>query len=330
MATDIAWPLRALYNRSSTFVYGTSKLDPLEHLLTLLRPEVVGWRVLEAHNAWTLRFVPQPNVVVFGQAILGDCDVILDDGREFQVSAGDFLLMASPPPWALRALGGAPEVDFKDVMADPTLLTAHGEPQAVTRFIAGHFKFAAEGAELLGKLLLPIVHIRSEADSGRLSALLDLIGDEALVERPGGSLVVKRLLEVLLVEALRHPGVGWNQENSGLLEGLSDPRIGQALRLMHDDIGRVRTVDDLARSAGMSRSAFAERFTAVVGLPPTSYAASWRMTLAKQALASGDGSMLEIAELAGYRSVSAFSTAFRKLTGASPTRFARSRSAAHV
>ena len=172
--------------------------------------------------------------------------------------------------------------------------------------------------------MLPIVHVRAaEVVDGRLGALLGLLGDEALADRPGGAQVMKRLLEVLLVEALRYPGAGWDQAGEGLLTGLADPPIGRVLRLMHDDVRRGWTVSDLAQAAGMSRSAFAARFTKMVGLPPMEYLSNWRMTLARQALLAEKTPMADIAELAGYRSVSAFSTAFRRVTGASPTGYVR-------
>ena len=300
-------------------------MDPFSHVLTLLRPQAVDWRVIDAPDGWTLLFRPSPDVVVFGQAIAGVFDIVRNDGRTVHISTGDFILMASPGPWAMRGPGGGPSIDFKALLADPTKLAASGDAQSVTRFIGGHFTFAASGAELLGKLMLPIVHVRAaEVASGRLGALLALLGDEALAERPGGAEVMARLLEILLVEALRHPGAGWDQAGSGLLTGLADPKIGQALRLMHDDVRRIWTVSELARAAGMSRSAFAARFADVVGLPPMEYLSSWRMTLARQALLADNVPMVDIAELAGYRSVSAFSTAFRRLTGASPTSYVRS------
>jgi AraC-like DNA-binding protein len=305
-------------------------MDPFSHVLALLRPQAVDWRVIDAPEGWTLRFHPSPDVVVFGQAIDGPFEIVRDDGRRVQTSSGDFLLMASPGPWALHRPGDGPSIDFKAFLDAPASF-AGGAAQSVTRFIGGHFTFAAAGAELLGKLMLPIVHVRAaEVQAGRLGALLALLGDEALAGRPGGAEVMARLLEVLLVESLRHPGAGWDQAGSGLLNGLADPRIGQALRLMHDDVRRVWTVGELAKAAGMSRSAFAGRFADVVGLPPMEYLSSWRMTLARQALLADQTPMADIAELAGYRSVSAFSTAFRRLTGASPSRYLQSSSAGPV
>lgn len=300
-------------------------MDPLSQVLALLRPEAVGWRVVEAHDAWTIRFLPDPDVVVFGQMIEGGCEVVRDDGKAFSVGQGDFILMASPPPWEMRLQGGGPPVDGKDLIADPTRLARSASPGAVTRYMAGYFTFAATGAELLGRLMLPIVHVRAgEVAAGRLGALLALLGDEALADRPGGAQVIQRLLELLLVEALRRRGAGWDQARGGLLAGLADPKIAQALGLMHEGVARAWTVGELARAVAMSRSVFAARFADVVGEAPMAYLADWRMTLAKQALIAGAASMADIAEGAGYQSVSAFSTAFRRRTGASPTAYVRS------
>ena len=93
---------------------------------------------------------------------------------------------------------------------------------------------------------------------------------------------------------------------------------------MHADTKRPWTLAALAREVGMSRSAFASRFAQLVGVPPIEYLANWRMTLAKSALASSEVPMADIAEMAGYQSVSAFSTAFKRETGLSPTLYVRS------
>ncbi len=102
------------------------------------------------------------------------------------------------------------------------------------------------------------------------------------------------------------------------------PKVGKALRIMHEDAQRPWTVAALANAVGMSRSAFAARFTHIIGMPPIEYLANWRITLAKAALASPNAPMVEIAEMAGYQSVSAFSTGFKRATGFSPKFYARS------
>ena len=191
--------------------------------------------------------------------------------------------------------------------------------------MAGNFGFEAANRHLISTLMLPIVQVRgNEIAAGRLGALLAALGEEALAERPGRSLVLDRLLEVMLIEALRYRPADIGDGGQGLLAGLADPKIGRALRIMHADTKRPWTLVALAREVGMSRSALASRFTQIVGIPPIEYLANWRMTLAKNALASADVPMTEIAEMAGYQSVSAFSTAFKRETGLSPTLYVRS------
>ena len=299
-------------------------MDPLSQIVGLLKPQAVGWRVIEAHDAWTISFHPT-NVVVFGQIIEGACHVEREDSIHFDLEAGDFMLMAAPPNWTMAALGGGRAVNFKDVFEEPGLLLSRAPTTHVTKFIAGNFTFAAANRDLISTLMLPIVHVRrNEREASRLGSLLTTLGDEALADRPGRSLVLDRLLEVLLLEALRYRPANIGDDRRGLLAGLADPQIGHALRLMHSDTKRSWVLAALAREVGMSRSAFASRFVQIVGVPPIEYLANWRMTLAKSALASADVPMAEIAEIAGYQSVSAFSTAFKRGTGYPPTLYLRS------
>jgi AraC-like DNA-binding protein len=299
-------------------------MDPLSQIIGLLKPQAVFWRVIEAHDAWTIGFQPT-NIVVFGQVIEGTCRVEREDGISFDLDAGDFLLMAAPPKWKMAAFGGSIPVDFEAVIEDPGLLLSSVQTARVTRFMAGNFEFAAANRHLISTLMLPIVQVRGhEIAACRLGALLAAVGEEALAERPGRSLVLDRLLEVMLIEALRYRPPDIGDGGQGLLAGLADPKIGRALRIMHADTKRPWTLVALAREVGMSRSALASRFTQIVGIPPIEYLANWRLTLAKNALASADLPMVEIAEMAGYQSVSAFSTAFKRETGLSPTLYLRS------
>ena len=298
-------------------------MDPLSQVIGLLKPQAVAWRVIEAHNGWRLR-LPTADLVVFGQAIQGRCHATLADGRRLDVEAGDFLLMPAPRSWMISTTDTGPVVDLKALIADPSILLSDVGDPVVTRLITGAFTFAAPNAGLMIGLMPALVHVRgADVVAGRLGALLTLLGDEALAERPGRSLVLDRLLEILLVEALRRQPSGLPDARPGLMAGLADPRIGAALRLMHGHVQRAWTVLDLARQAGMSRSAFAARFAEIVGAPPIDYLSNWRMALAKSALSGAKTPMAEIAALAGYASVSAFSTAFSRATGRSPTTYSR-------
>jgi len=299
-------------------------MDPLSQIIGLLKPQAVFWRVVEAHDAWTIGFRPT-NIVVFGQIIEGAGHIEREDGIRFDLEAGDFMLMAAPPNWTMAAFDGGVAVDFGAVIENPGLLLSPAHAGRVTRFMAGNFAFSAANRDLIATLMLPIVHVRgNEIAAARLRALLATFGDEAIADRPGRSLVLDRLLELILIEALRYRPADIGDGRSSLLAGLADPKIGRALRIMHADTKRPWTLAALAREVGMSRSAFALRFVQLVGVPPIEYLANWRMTLAKSALASTEVPMMDIAQMAGYQSVSAFSTAFKRETGLSPTLYVRS------
>jgi len=302
-----------------------SKSDPLSQILDLLKPQAIGWRIVEAHNAWTIGFRPT-QVVVFGQIIEGTCHVEREDGISCDLETGDFMLMAAPPNWEMSANGGGAPVDYEETIRDPGILLSRTNPARVTRFMEGNFLFAEANRDLVATLMLPAVQVRrNETTANRLGTLLAALGDEALDDRPGRSLVLDRLLELIMVEALRSRPTQIGEGGRGLLAGLADPQIGRALRVIHADPKRPWTLVSLAREVGMSRSALALRFMLLVGVPPIEYLATWRMTLAKNALVSSEFPLIEIAEMAGYQSTSAFSLAFKRETGLSPTFYVRSR-----
>ena len=306
-------------------VYEPSNIDPLSEAIALLKPRAVAWRVIEAQEPWTLR-LPTTDLVIFGQVMTGACVVRRANGSVADFDTGDFLIMAAPRSWTMGGRVPAEPVDFDSLLADPGILMSAGSTATVTRVIAGAFMFEAPNGDLLADLLPSIVHIRgADVVADRLGALLKLLGDEAMASRPGRSLVLDRILEIILVESLRYRPADSIGERLGLLAGLEHPRIGAALRLLHREAQRPWTVATLARAVGMSRSAFAASFKATVGGSPIEYLLRWRMNLAKAALATAGTPMTEIAELAGYQSVSAFSTAFSRANGVPPSAFARNR-----
>lgn len=299
-------------------------MDPLTQIVELLRPQGAYWKIVEARGDWTIRFAPA-NVVVFGQMLEGAARVERADGVQLDLSRGDFLLMVDPPDWKMAAGAGGKPVDFKTVLAAPDKLTSDAPDGAVSRFVTGNFAISQECSDLLGLLMLPVVLKRpGNVANSRLGALLATLGDEAAGNRPARGFVVARLLDLILVEAFRdHDPAACGAPSRGLLAGLGDPRLGRALRLMHEDSRRAWTVAGLAREVGMSRSAFALRFSQVIGTSPIDYIGKWRLMLAKDALAASDLPMAEIAEMVGFRSVSAFSTSFKRGTGAAPSDYRR-------
>ena len=139
--------------------------------------------------------------------------------------------------------------------------------------------------------------------------------------RAGSAVVLAKLSELLFVEAIRRYMEMLPPERGGWLGGLRDPVVGRALGLLHSQVARPWTADELAREVRLSRSAFAERFTQLVGMPPMKYLAAWRMQLAAQRLRDGHHYVAEVAAEVGYESEAAFTRAFKRKFAASPAQW---------
>ncbi|SLN61579.1 transcriptional activator FtrA [Roseovarius albus] len=159
------------------------------------------------------------------------------------------------------------------------------------------------------------------AQEPNAQALARLICHEAAADRCGSASVLNRLCEVLVVRILRHLMLQGHAE-TGLLAGLSDPRLSRAIVSMHDLPDRLWTADDLAYVAGLSLSRFSELFVEVVGETPMAYLRRWRLILARQDLISGDR-VSAVAHRYGYGSTEGFSRAFRRHYGKTPIQMRR-------
>ena len=307
------------------FICEASNMDPLTQTIALLRPSALLWKHTQACGAWGVRF-PSSDGVAFGLMTSGSC-VLKIEGHQPQLARhGDFLLLPAPPEWSLSATADDVPVDFNTIFAGPAPAVTQVGPlgeEVATRFVGGHFTFGDENAGLLKSVLPSKVVIRSiRPEANRLRKVLDLIDDEAGADRPGKQLLLERLLEIMLVEAIRHEPNRGPSDRAGLLAGLADPRIAAVLRAVHSDVQRAWTVQDMAKIACMSRSVFASRFSLLVGLPPIDYLLRWRMALAKEALRLGRGRLSQVAQDVGYQSVSAFSAAFSRTVGCPPSSYA--------
>jgi AraC-like DNA-binding protein len=189
---------------------------------------------------------------------------------------------------------------------------------------AANFACDPTNAALLLSLLPPVVHVQaSDSGADRLAWIVRAIRDETSAQRPGGEPILVRLVEIMLIEALRWRPVSASAQLTGLLAGLADPRLSIALRMLHEGVPHRWTIADLARRAGMSRAAFAARFSRTLGMPPMDYLLRWRMALAKDLLRHDGLSLAEVADAIGYQSASAFSTAFSRCVGQAPSTLAR-------
>jgi AraC-like DNA-binding protein len=169
--------------------------------------------------------------------------------------------------------------------------------------------------------LPPALHVRAASASpgDPLSRLVDFTLAESRERRAGGECVRLRLSELMFVEVVRRHLAAMPAEDTGWLAGLRDPVVGRALLLLHDRPAEAWTLDRLARDAAASRSAHAERFAHLVGEPPMHYLARWRLQLAARLLSDARAKVSSVAAQVGYDSEAAFSRAFKRLVGRSPS-----------
>ncbi len=297
-------------------------VDPLSEVITLLRPRAVFSKLISGAGRWGVRYsaFEQPS---FCTVLEGSCLLAVDGQESITLEAGDLVLMPATPGFTMTGFEPVtPEPIDPKTNPSPTGEVRHGRRggRPDVRMLGGYFLFDSPDAALLVSLLPVLLHVRGVE---RLSVLVKLVREESLERRPGRDHVLVRLVEILLVEALR--STAKTDAPAGLLRGLADTKLAAAMRLMHGDPSRSWTVEELAKKAALSRSAFFVRFTCAVGLPPMEYLLAWRMALAKDLLRRGDAVIATIAERVGYGSASAFSTAFSRYVGQPPARYARLR-----
>jgi len=294
-------------------------VDPLAEVVTLLQPAARFSKQVLGSGPWQVRRsdAGQP---FYCAVLVGSCRLELSGQESIVLQAGDFVLVPAAFDVAMSSLERPEgEADSMPVALGPGLFRI-GAPDGPTdlRILAGHCSFGSPDASLLVSLLPRFVHVRGE---GRLATLVQLVGEESREQRPAREVVMARLLEVLLIEALR--SAAGTAASPGLVRGLADARLAAAIRAMHAQPMRAWTVVELAKEAALSRSAFFERFSRAVGVAPMEYLLAWRMALAKDLLRRHGCAIAEVAERVGYGSASTFSTAFSRHVGQPPSRYAR-------
>jgi AraC-like DNA-binding protein len=203
-----------------------------------------------------------------------------------------------------------------------TMSLSWGGSGAESRVLCCRFLFGGPLADQLLAALPPIIHInRRRAPS---SDWLDIISRYLIAEtmqvKPGTAVMISRLIDLLFVQTLRAWANGHDRA-LGWLGGLNDPRIGRALAVIHASPARKWTAVELAHEAGLSRSAFADRFAKIVGEPPLSYLTRWRLNLAADLLVQSGATIGDIARRVGYGSDAGFNKAFKAQFGATAAAF---------
>lgn len=305
-------------------------MDPLSDVLSLLKPRRHMSAGLDAGGDWSIRFPGPEGSIKSGAVVAGRCWLSVEGGPEpIRLETGDCFLLPGGRPFRLASDMALTPVDAGAVFPparEGGVVSYQGGGDVL--LVSSRFALEGEHAGLLLRMLPPIVQIRKEGDGAALRWAVERMMAELRQPQPGGSLVIRHLAHMMLVQALRLHLLDGPEGSVGWLFALADRRIGAAIAAMHADPAHRWTLPELAARAGMSRSAFALRFKAMVGAAPLEYLTRWRMLLAGDRLANTGEPISVIAPSLGYESDSAFSTAFKRAMGCSPREYGRSRTAA--
>jgi AraC-like DNA-binding protein len=208
---------------------------------------------------------------------------------------------------------------------DGLMIVRHGGGGEKTRIVCGYLSCDKLDGNPLAAALPPMLRFdtRRGSSAAWMRSSLEFVAAEIAERRAGSETILAKLSELMFVEALRRHVDSLPPEQTGWLAGLKDPYVSRALALLHGQVSRQWSVEDLAREVALSRSALADRFTRLIGEPPMRYLARWRIQLAAHQLRHTDTPLVRIAEGIGYESETAFNRAFKRSFGAPPATWRR-------
>src|SRR5215217_5886474 len=279
---------------------------------------------------WSMRIADEAPLT-FLAVVRGEAVVLPDDGDAVRLHAGDACLLRGPDAYTVAD----DEATEPQVLVLPgqrcvtpegreVVMRRHGvrtwgnRPDGDTELLTGTYQL---DGEVGGRLLRALPSLAVIGADALESPLIALLAEEIVRDAPGQEAVLDRLLDLLLIAALRAWFSRPEAAAPGWYRAHADPVVGHALRLIHHDPGHPWTVGELAREAGVSRAALARRFTELVGEPPMGYLAGWRIALAADLLREPGTTIGAVAEQVGYGSPFALSTAFKRVRGMSPAQY---------
>lgn len=275
---------------------------------------------------WSLRIQDEAPLTVLAM-IRGGAWIVTDAGAPRQLGAGDVAIFRGPAPYTVADdPATAPQIVIHpgqvtktprgEILCDTLSLGVRQwgtDPAGATLMVTGTYESAGAASRRLLRALPPVLVLRrGEFDS----RVLDLLVDETTKDEPAQSAVLDRLLDLVLIAALR----AWfsRDDAPSWYHAYGDPLVGKALRLLQHNPAHGWTVAGLAEAVGVSRAALARRFTDLVGEPPMAFLTEWRLALAADLLQESDATIEAIARQVGYGSAFALSTAFKRHFGVSP------------
>ena len=302
-------------------------MDPLADVMDVSRVRGAMLANVRAGAPWGLA-LPRSAGASF-HALTSGTAWLRTEGRErVQLMPGDLLLLPTGIPHRLSATPDGRCRAF-DRSLKERLMTAEGDlllegPGAVTTFICAGYDYDQDVAQSLLSLLPAVLHIPADPVSGtRIATTLSLLAGELGTRQAGARAAVGRLIDLLLILAVRAWSSGATEEPPSWLRALNDPLIACTLAALHDRPDHPWTIESLADEVHLSRATLARRFTALVGEPPLAYLTRWRMDLAARRLKDTTEPVEAIARGVGYTSEYAFNRAFKRHRGLAPGRYRR-------
>ena len=317
--------------------------DTLSDVLRTVRLTGATFFDVEARAPWVAEQPPQEiilprissgathliayHVILEGRCfanIIDEDPIAVETGEVIVFTKGDPHVMASNP--GMRADPIAPSVLTAASAGQlPLFMNLGGAGPITARLVCGFLACDAAPFNPLLNNLPPIIKAGDPPDTNErwFGEFIRIVRNESAKKRVGGESVLARLSELMFIEVVRRHLEALPSAQTGWLAGLRDPFVGKALSLMHAIPTRNWTIEELSKKVGLSRSVLAERFTYLVGMPPMHYLAKWRMQIASGLLNCGGANIATIAAETGYGSEAAFSRAFKKVVGVSPSAWRR-------
>lgn len=299
-------------------------MDVLTDLLQRSHARGAAFSRSTVRGAWGIAYPPSTGIAVHG-IVEGETYLWADDPAAARhILAGDLVLVRGAVAHHQAYAPGAECRPMDQVRATGALGAAtrklciddRGDgPGAV--FFCGAYQFDGDLAGPLLATLPDVIHLRPAVGS-TLRATMDILGAELLQPEPGQQALLDRLLDVALVQVLRHQLAADVAAAPAWFRAMDDPAIGAALRAVHAEPQRPWTVAELAAEAALSRATFARRFHELVGMAPLAYVTDWRMALAREQLRDTDAGLAAIAQSLGYASEFSFAAAFKRHAGIAP------------
>jgi AraC-like DNA-binding protein len=275
---------------------------------------------------------PASHLIIYHYVVEGELRIQVEGeaGDGMVIGGGELVLLPRNDPHLMGSDLSLPPVPGRDVIRSPAdgglFSIHHGGTGRCTKMICGFLgSDNAKGNPVLSTLP-PLLKLNVEHGGAAewIRSTFQYAAAEVAAGRPGSETVLAKLSELLFVEAVRRYAEALPEDQTGWFAGLREPHVARALALMHRNVDRRWTVEDLGREVGLSRSALGDRFTRLIGMPPMNYLANWRMQIATQKLRDTSASIAQVADAIGYDSEAAFSRAFKKAFGVAPATWRRS------